>query len=378
MASLQQRRTARWATALAGTAALIALPTLLGAARQPSTGLPAAQVVARAVASAGTAYSGLVQIDGRLGLPALPIQNRATEQLDQTTRVRVWWLSPTAWRTDTLDATGQQDEIAADASGATLGWDYERNSVQIRPTSTGLRLPRTADLMPPAAARTLLAWASLADRVSALPPRVVAGRDASGASVTSAEPDSSVSSLQVWVDTVTGLPLELDVYERGNAVPVFRTRFLDVSLDRPDPTVVSPVLSPSARWSIQRRDLLSYIQTVGSTQFPTQVGGLPATSAGTGLPAGVATYGNGFARVALLELPPRLVPDLQDALGTQTVDVGTGRAAVLRSGLLQVALLETAGGRGYLLAATLSSDAMDAAVRSALAALPTTAAGTAQ
>ncbi|MFI5099644.1 MAG: hypothetical protein ACHQE5_03890 [Actinomycetes bacterium] len=357
-------------TVLTGAVALAALPTLLGAAERPSTGLSASTVIADALASVRTPYSGLVQVDGRLGLPALPIQSQATAQLDQSSRIRTWWLSPITWRTDTLGLTGQQEEVAAATSAATLAWDYERNTVQVLPISPGVRLPRTADLMPPAAARTLLAWRSAADRVSALPPQLIAGRDASGARVTSGEAASSVSSLTVWVDTATGLPLELDVYVRADPVPVFRTRFLDVSLERPNPAVVSPVLPPSAHWSMQRRDLLEFIQSVGSTTFPAQVAGLPATTSDTGLPAGIASYGSGFARVSLLELPDRLVPRVEEAVGAQTVAVGTGRAAVLRTGLLQVALLETAGGRGYLLAGTLTGTALDAAVRDALAALP--------
>ena len=357
---------------LAGTAALAVTPALLGAAGRPSTGLPADEVVADALRSAVVAHSGLVQVDGWLGLPTLPLQNDATAQLDTSTRVRTWWVSPTVWRTDTLAATGQREEVAA--TGATLAWDYERSSVLVRQTLPGLRLPRTADLMPPAAARTLLAWLSTSDRPSSLPPREIAGHDASGARVTSGEPTSSVAALDVWVDNLTGLPLELDLYTRGNAEPVFRTRFLDVSTQRPDPTVVSPVLSGQAQWSTSRPDILSAIRSAGGTLFPDSLTGLPGT-AGTGLPAGIATYGTGFARLVLLELPHRLVPRVEAAVGAQTEDFGTGRAAVLRSRLLQVAVIETADGRGYLLAGTVTGDAMDAAVRATLAALPTGPAG---
>ena len=183
-----------------------------------------------------------------------------------------------------------------------------------------------------------------------------------------------MATLDVWVDTLTGLPLELDLYARGNAVPSFRTRFLEVSTQRPDPAVVSPVLTVQAQWTTARRDILSFIQSAGSTVFPGALSGFAADTGG-GVPAGIATYGTGFARLALLELPERLVPRVEETVGAQTVDVGTGRAAVLRSGLLQVAVVETADGRGYLLAGTVTSKAMDDAVRSTLAALPTRAAG---
>ncbi len=349
MVSVREGRTARWVTVLAGTAALAVTPALLGAAGGPNAGPPADEVVADALRSAVVAYSGLVQVDGWLGLPTLALQNDATAQLDTSTRVRTWWVSPTVWRTDTLTPIGPREDVAA--PGATRAANGERSPALIRATLPGLQLPRTADLMPPAAARTLLAWLSPSDRLRPLPPGEIAGHDASGARVVSGEPSSSVAALDVWVDSLTGLPLELDLYTRGNAEPVFRTRFLEVSTQRPDPAVVSPLPSGQGRWS-----------------------GLPGT-AGTGLPAGIATYGSGFARLALLELPPRLVPRVEAAVGAQTVDVGTGRAAVLRSRLLQVAVIQTADGRGYLLAGTVTGDAMDAAVRATLADLPGGAAG---
>ena len=42
------------------------------------------------------------------------------------------------------------------------------------------------------------------------------------------------------MDASTGLPLEIDFYEPGNAEPVFRTRFLQLSLRRPDESALAP------------------------------------------------------------------------------------------------------------------------------------------
>src|SRR5439155_19472764 len=117
----------------------------------------------------------------------------------------------------------------------------------VQPSVAGVRQPRTVDLMPPSAARFLLAWASSLETVTALPARTIAGRDADGARVTSGEPASSVQSLDVWVDRVSGLPLELAVRARGLADPVLTTRLLDVSLQRPTDSEVSPTLTDQAR-----------------------------------------------------------------------------------------------------------------------------------
>ncbi len=349
MAAVRQGTAARWAAVLAGAAALALAPALPGAASPPEGTPPARAVLAAALHSATVAHSGLVQVDGWLGLPSRRLQSDAMAQLDRNIRVRTWWISPTVWRTDVLAPTGPWPGLvpARLSAAATQAWEQERAAVLVRATLPGLPVPRTADLMPPAAARALLAWISTADRVRALPPRRIAGHDAAGAEVLSGEPSSSVGVLDVWVDTLTGLPLELDLYGRGNAVPLFRTRFLEVTTQRPDAAVVSPAVAPRTPW------------------LPAVLAALAAGS-GADVPAGLATRGAGFARVALLDVPTRLLPRVEAAIGAPMLDLGSGRAAVLRGGLLQVAVLETAGGRGYLLAGTLTGTAMDAAVRSAL------------
>ena len=347
------------------TAALVLAPTLVRAAQHPSARLSARDVVAMAMGSARTPYSGLVEVSGRLGLPALPFASAAVAQLNATSRVRAWWVSPSLWRTDSLSAFGQREDVAF-AAGV-LEWDYESTTVHVQPSVPGIRQPRTDDLLPPSAARLLLSWASPQDTVTALPVRTIAGRDASGARVSSGEPGSSVRSLDVWVDTSSGLPVELDVRARAVADPVLTTRFLDLSVQRPSDQDVSPALSDSAHWSVDRPDVLSFVRAAGDSSLPTSVLGLPQSQPGSaGLPVGIATYGTGFERAALLQVPDRLLPQIEESVPGVTTVVGSGRAVVLRTRVVQVALLELADGRGFLLAGTLTSTAMDAAVRDAL------------
>ena len=237
-----------------------------------------------AMGSARTPYSGLVEVSGRLGLPALPFASAAVAQLDATSRVRAWWVSPSLWRTDSLSAFGQREDVAF-AAGV-LEWDYESTTVHVQPSVPGIRQPRTDDLLPPSAARLLLSWASPQDTVTALPARTIAGRDASGARVSSGEPGSSVRSLDVWVDTSSGLPVELDVRARAVADPVLTTRFLDLSVQRPSDRDVSPALSDScalvggpSRRPVVRQDCRRQpVAHVGARS--------PAVAAGIGRPPG--------------------------------------------------------------------------------------------
>lgn len=370
-APLRRRRLLRWAAVTVGTALLIASPTLAAAAFAP-TGvvLTAAQVVAAARASSSVAHQGLVQVEGRLGLPTLPFGGAAFGLLGQGTRVRTWWASPLSWRTDTLSAGGQVGQFAV--PGAISAWDYERRTVTIQSTSPGLRVPRTVDLMPPAAARWLLSLAGPADRVVALPSRVVGGVFASGAEVSSGEADSSLAAVDVWVEPASGLPVQVDAYARGIAVPVFSSYFLDLSLSSPDPAVLTPSLDPTADLQQYRFDLLSFLRSVGTAPLPPSLAGLHRTMDSAAIPLGVGTYGTGYARVVLLQLPDRLLARVQSTVapgaigGASSVLAFGGQAVLLRTPTVQLAVLTTSAGGGFLLIGVLTSKAMNAAVQDAL------------
>lgn len=361
----------RWGAVAAGSAALIASPTLVAAAFAPNgVVLTPQQVVAAAEASSHISHQGLVQVEGRLGLPSLPFAGNAFGLLDQGTRVRTWWASPTSWRTDTLSAGGQVEQFAI--PGATRSWDYEQQTVTVLADTEGLRMPRTVDLMPPAAARWLLSLAGPADRAVPLAPRVVAGVLASGAELISGEADSSLAAVEVWVEPSSGLPVEVDAYARGLAVPVFSSYFLDLSLSTPDPAVLSPKLDPTADVHVRRFDLLSFLRSVGTATLPSSLADLPRTTDTSAVPAGVGTYGTGYARAVLLQLPDDLLGRVQSTVGSSSaggansVQSFGGQATVLRTPTLQLAVLATRAGGGFLLVGALTTEAMDAAVQDVL------------
>src|SRR5664279_1919105 len=108
MSVVRRETTRRWATVIAGTALLAAVPALLAARPVPASPLSAREVVALASRSADVAHQGLVQIDASLGLPALPVVSDETTILSGTTRVRTWWSTQASWRVDTITGTGEE------------------------------------------------------------------------------------------------------------------------------------------------------------------------------------------------------------------------------------------------------------------------------
>jgi hypothetical protein len=342
---------------VAGIAALAAVPAIVAAAPVPNAGLTPQQVITAALRSGAVAHQGLVQIDGRLGLPTLPVATGSAALLDESSRVRSWYASPTRWRTDVVTAGGQEQEVSTD--DGVEEWSYENDRVTDLHGTAKVHLPQTSDLLPPAAARSVLAWIGPTDALSALPSRRIGGLAASGVRVVTSDARTSVARVDVYVDPSSGLPLEIDVYARGSQTPVFSSSFEEVSLQAPPDAVLSPVLSPGAQWSNQgRRDLLTYIDASGSADFPAGIGALPALS-GVGEPAGIASYGVGFARVAVLQLPSRLVPRILQAVSGKAVQSSDGtHVAALNSALLQVVLVVRPDGAGFLLAGTLTPGAM--------------------
>ena len=351
------------------------LPALVSAFPVPSSGLSPAEVVSAARDSSLVAHQGLVEVDGRLGLPDLPIFTGAGPLLDASTTLRTWWRSESSWRTDTLTKGGQEEEFAT--TGGTLTWDFEDNEAAFRPSELGPRLPRPTDLLPPTAARLLLGWIGPADTLAGLPTQRVAGVAAEGVSVVPTDPRTSVSHLDMWVDPGTGLPLRVDVFARGALQPAFTSRFLDLDLAPPTDDVLAPTLSPTVPLSSSpRRDILSTVSQSATQTFPATLATLPSIT-GVALPIDIAVYGEGFARVAVIRLPERLLPRILNGVsaGGQTTRVPGGRVAKLQGSLVQVALLVSDDGPGYLLVATLTPAAMADVVSAAARVLPAGALG---
>jgi len=98
------------------------------------------------LASATRPYQGYVDSRSEVRLPDLPALGEVARLVGGTTRIRVWYGSPRAWRVAVLDQTGERD-IYQTVDG-TYVWDFERNLVTCTVGEPPVRLPGAADLLP--------------------------------------------------------------------------------------------------------------------------------------------------------------------------------------------------------------------------------------
>ncbi len=373
--SVATRGTAlRWAVALAGLAAVALAPPAWARLPVHEPDLAPRQVLDRARGSADVAYAGLAESTGTLGLPDLPRLGDVAALLGGTTRARIWWRSPQAWRVDRISPTGESGTYAI--PGGVQTWDFEANAVVRQVGVSPARLPRVDDLLPPQAVRRALAGVTRADRVSALPSRRVAGRDAAGVRVVPADPTSTVGQLDVYVDQASGLPLSLRVVPRGGTVPALRTAFVEVSLDRPAAGTVRPRVPPFARVrTTATPDLAAAVDRFAPFALPAALGDSRRSPDLLGGGGGTATYGRGLARFVVLPLWSRLGRSSAEAAtsgGGTPLDVGADGDAVLISTPLVNAVVvrsfaDGPADRAYLLAGTVVPAVLQAAARDLLA-----------
>jgi hypothetical protein len=361
----------RWAIVVTGAVLVVAAPTLAGgvagAVSRPDAAVPApAELLQRALRSAAVPHQGLVESRGSLGLPDVRRFGDVAALLGSTTRARVWWSSPDSWRVARLLATGEQDLYGA-GGGTLVSWDYERN---VRRTTIGadgsdrVRLPRVDDLLPPQAARRLLAMPAPTDHVAAGPPRRIAGIQAAGLHVVPGSPDSTVGALDVWVDPGSGLPLAVAVRDRGG-LTALETTFLDVDLRRPAGADVTPPMPQGARVEVgDAPDLVSQVDRYPRHAFPWALAGRRRVA---GVLHGTAAYGSGLARFVVIPLPLGPADDVLDAmrLRTKVEDVPGGQLAVIDSGIVTAGV--AVGDSSYLLAGLVTRDVLAAAAKDLLA-----------
>ena len=182
-------------------AVLVLLPTVVGHLPRSRNSLPAATLLHRIQASAGTSYSGYAESVGTLALPVTSGVSNLADLLGSRTSMRVWWRSGANWRVDQIAPFGEVD-THRDA-GSTVSWDYERNRVE-RVTDAqdaAVRIPVAGDLLPPELGRRLLSQAVEAD-VTRLAVRRVAGIDAPGLRL-STNAQSSIDHVDVYAAATT-------------------------------------------------------------------------------------------------------------------------------------------------------------------------------
>ena len=217
-----------------------------------------------------------------------------------------------------------------------------------------IRLPRTADLLPPELAHRLLRGVSTAE-VSRLPSQRVAGTSAAGLRVVPSSDLSSIDHVDLWADPETGVPLRVEVYA-GAGRAAFTTQFRDFSARRPAAADVA--FTPTPTTEVRFEDVLD-IADAANQYAPVLP---PGTAAGlTRSPASdsaVGVYGQGLTQLIAIPLRDREADALRSQLDVTPGVEHPGRRTVVTVGPLGVILTGVAGDGGWLLAGTLTRDAL--------------------
>ena len=321
----------RWSV-VAGVFLLLALVPLAGRAF-PATDRPlsAAQLLSLVRSGYDAPYSGMVQSEGRLGLPFDDHFTDVADLFGGRTRLRVWWRGPDDWRVDRLLDSGEVDRFHH--QNVTTQWDYERERVSVG-TDPDIRLPRDSDMLPPRLASFLLGDVT-ADHLTRLPARRIAGHDALGLRLGVDDTRSTIDHVDVWAEADTGTVLAVDVFTAGATVPVVTTSFTSFSADIPS-AQVTRFRAPDGvhRQFEPLLDFADAADQYAPLTPPSTLAGLPRSNASG---RGVGAYGDGPTRLLAVPLQRRDAAVLSEQLANSGA-VRTQGQQLMRIGPLGIML----------------------------------------
>ena len=277
--------------------------------------------------------------------------------------MRAWWQDDDHWRVDQLLLTGETDLVHE--GGTTLRWDYEHLDATLS-RDPDIRLPRTADLVPPVLAERLLRGVA-ADDVRRVPARRVAGVSAPGLRVVPASDLSSIDHADLWLDPDSGVPLRVEVYAAGHGHRRLHQRVPGV-LERPSRAAREVAFDPPAGVDVEFDDVLD-IADAANQYAPVRP---PDTVAG--LPEG-GVVGPRGRRLRRRDDPghrhpaarPRGRRPARPARDHPAASTRTAGRTVVSVGPLGVVLTGAEGDGGWLLAGTLTRAALVRAADDVLA-----------
>lgn len=238
---MQHRRLIRWLPAVVApvvVAGVVALP-LVAAATPPDLPAKSAAQVLQLVAKAKDVqgFTGVVQQTSDLGLPSIPSTGAGTDtdtasvlgllSGDHTARVEVAGASRS--RIALLGSSTEQDVVRNGRS--VWVWNSKTNSAAhvLASASASAGTAQGTVPTPAEAAQELLAQVDGTTTVSVQTAQQVAGRDAYTLVLTPKTTATTIGSIRIAVDAVTGLPLDVQVLARGASSPAFETGFTSIS-----------------------------------------------------------------------------------------------------------------------------------------------------
>jgi hypothetical protein len=349
----------RWAAVAAVVALLCAMPVLATALPVSVPKLTAGQLRARILASARLSYAGYAESDATFGLPSLPGLADVTSLLDGVTKMRVWQASPDQWRVDVLSDTGERDTYQL--GSRSYIWDSGEELLTEVVGQPSLRLPRAADLAPPALAIRLLDEAGQHARFSVIPPLRVAGSSAAGLQLTSIDPASTIGRIDIWAEPGDGLPLMVEIFGRGSAVPALESQFFQVGPWRLDAAVLTPQRGPGTGFTTTSAGSLSgELNNLATTNLPGRLAGRDRVPEPPAFDD-VGVYGGGLSTFAVLGIrgDSDLVGEALSA-GGAALNLPDGTAALISAPLVNAVIVHPAGSYvTYLIAGTISASVLE-------------------
>ncbi len=342
----------RWSLVAAGVAVLVAAPLVVRALPVDDAGLSASELLDRVQAARGHPYSGYVETRGTLQLPVADRFTDVGSLFGERTRMRVWWRSADQWRVDKLLPSGEVD-LVHDARGTTR-WRYQQDDVT-RSVDPDIRLPRTADLVPPAVVSLLLDDVAPGD-VERRPARRVAGIDAPGLRLAPAASQSSIDHVDLWADPDSGVPLRVEVVAKGTDTASFTSELREFSAATPPERSVSFEAPPGSDVSFDDvLDIADAANQYAPFLPPRTVAGLEKAPQAD---RAVGIYGTGVTRLITIPLRGREAGPLRGQLeltpGVRVVAEGT----VAGLGPLGVMLTGSGDDGGWLVAGTVTADTL--------------------
>jgi len=345
----------RWTLLLAGILIVVGLPIAVRAIPPRDSDIGAGELLRLVQAAQDRPYSGYVETQGAL---QLAVTDRFTDigaLFGERTRMRVWWRGSDDWRVDKLLVQGETDLVHT--SELTTEWSYESSTATLS-RDPDIRLPRTADLLPPEIGRRLLGDVDAVE-LSRLRTRSVAGIDAPGLRLSPAAAHSSIGRVDVWADPGSGVLLRVEVYAEGASAPSFTSAFREFSPERPDPSRTTYRATADAEITVDDvLDIADAANQYAPLVPPDTVGGLSRSSASDGA---VGVYGAGVSQVLTVPLRDREAGPLREQLqltpGSRLVSGGT----VVLSGPLGVLLTGGDGDGGWLIVGTVTEPTLVAA-----------------
>ena len=345
----------RWVAVGVLIAALVALPAVIRALPASDAAVPAAELRARVLATGSVGFSGYAVSAGNLALPVTDRLSSVADLFSDRTTMRVWWRGPADNRVDVVRPAGETSTRRG--AGASWTWEYE-TATATRTATHVLALPAPPDVLPTSLGRRLLSEATEAE-LSRLGARRVAGRDTLGLRLTPAAGASSVRRVDVWVDTGTGLPLQVEVVGKGADRPALDTRFLDLDLAVPEPEVTAFTPPPGAavREGREAEVVLEAGRRLRAVDLPAELAGLSRRRL-DGVPAGIGLYGSGVTLLAVAPVPHGVANGLRTALSRSPDAVVDELGTRVAAGPIALMIVEPPGHGPYVLTGTVTLDAL--------------------